>query len=379
MQELLSGVSSVLIFTLIIGVLVFIHELGHYLVARRVGAKVEEFALGLGPKIWGFKRGETEYKINLFPLGGYVKILGESDNKDSNDPQNLRNKTPIQKIAVMIAGVTMNFVLAVILYHVIFLNTGYKFYLPESFADFKPVGGVVAIEKLSDKVEYNGLAEGLGAKKAGIPEQGEIKSVNGRNLEYTYELPQILRDYAGKSVDLEICTQACKTYSVVVSEEGKIGITILPNYVHVLTYENNKLISGVSHGVNMVRVMVTGISDIFSQAKQSGDYSKAVNTLSGPVGIYLAVDSVKQYGVISILGLAADLSLVLAFMNLLPIPALDGGRILLTLPELLLRKRLNPKLEVILINGSFILLILLMLAVMVKDIVYFDSLKELFK
>ncbi|MCC7290270.1 site-2 protease family protein, partial [bacterium] len=181
------------------------------------------------------------------------------------------------------------------------------------------------------------------------------------------------------SVDLEICTQACKTYSVVVSEEGKIGITILPNYVHVLTYENNKLISGVSHGVNMVRVMVTGISDIFSQAKQSGDYSKAVNTLSGPVGIYLAVDSVKQYGVISILGLAADLSLVLAFMNLLPIPALDGGRILLTLPELLLRKRLNPKLEVILINGSFILLILLMLAVMVKDIVYFDSLKELFK
>ncbi len=379
MQEILSTISTFGLFILTLGVLVFIHELGHYIVARLVGAKVEEFALGLGWKIWGKKIGETEYKINLLPLGGYVKILGENEKEGDNDPRSLKNKTPLQRIAVMIAGVVMNFLLASILYISLFSLSGFKFYLPEANSDFKPLGGKVILEKLDEKVEYSALVTDGNAKKASLPEKGEIKKIGDSNIEYSFEIPKKLGEYKGREVIMNICDSECKDYNVQVSSEGKIGISLVSNYIYAVSYADNKILSGFSHGVNMIRIMFGTLGNIFSEAKQSGDYSTAVNTVSGPVGIYLAIDYVKQFGLTSILGLMADLSLVLAFMNLLPIPALDGGRILLTIPELITRKPINPKLENILINVSFILLMLLMVAIMVKDVVYFESMKEIFK
>lgn len=379
MQEFFSGVGTIGIFALIIGVLVFIHELGHFLVAKAVDAKVEEFAIGLGPKIWSKQVGEVLYKINLFPLGGYVKILGEVDEKEDDNPRSLKNKTPFKRILVMLAGVVMNFLLASILYYSIFLTSGYKFYLPDSFADFKPYRAQIVREKITEKVEYDGLAEGKGAKLSGMPIKGEIKSIDGKKIEFTNDIPSILQSVKNKTVKIEVCSDKCKTYDVLTDAQGKIGISILTNSAYAMTYENNKIESGLVHGVNMIRIMFVSLSDVFGKAKVTGDYSQAMNTVSGPVGIYLAIDAVKQYGFVSLLGLTADLSLVLAFMNLLPIPALDGGRILLTLPELVTGKKLNSKLEAVLINVSFILLLVLMFAVFIKDIVFFDSIKELLK
>lgn len=379
MQEMLSILSTAGLFLLTLGILVFIHELGHYIAARLVGAKVEEFALGLGWKIWGKKVGETEYKVNLLPLGGYVKILGENDKDENADPRSLRNKSPIQRIFVMIAGVVMNFLLACILYISLFSIAGFKFYLPEANSDFKPYGSKIIIEKLSEKVEYSSLVKDGNAQKSGLPEKGYIQKIGVEDIEFSYQIPQVLSKYKGSNVVLNVCDSECKDYTVKVSDEGKIGISLISNYVYAVSYADNKALSGFSHSANMIRIMIGTLGNIFSQAKQSGDYSTAINTVSGPVGIYLAVDYVKQFGLTSILGLMADLSLVLAFMNLLPIPALDGGRILLTIPELLTRKPINPKLENILINVSFILLMVLMVAIMVKDVVYFESMKEIFK
>lgn len=378
METILSFLSTTGIFILVIGVLVFIHELGHFLVAKAIDAHVEEFALGLGPKIWGKKIGEVEYKINLLPIGGYVKVKGEvDDGKEDNDPRSLKNKPPFLRILVMIAGVVMNFILASILYFIVFLNTDFKFFLPEKYADFNPYLAEIVKEKYSDKVEYTGLADGKGAKESGMPEKGYIKSINGTEIAYTNEIPELLQEKKNEIVKIEACDIECNVYEVKTDELGKIGISIVSNYIYVMNYSENRLTSGFVHGINMLRVMFDSLSDVFGEAKQTGDYTMAVNSVSGPVGMYLAIDTIKDYGLLSILGLTADLSLVLAFMNLLPIPALDGGRIILTLPELLTGKKLNSKLEAVLINVSFLLLLLLMLAVFVKDIVFFNKIREL--
>lgn len=378
MQDILSSLSTIGIFILVIGVLVFIHELGHFLLAKYIDAHVEEFALGLGPKIWSKKIGEVVYKINLLPIGGYVKVKGEVyDGNDDKDPRSLRNKKPFLRILVMIAGVLMNFILASILYFIVFLNTDFKFFIPEKYADFKPYLAEITKEKYSDKVEYMGLTDGKGAKESGMPEKGYIKSINGIEIVYTNEIPQLLQENKNQIVKIEACDVECNVYDVKTDELGKIGISIVSNYIYVMNYSGNKITSGFVHGINMLRIMFDSLSDVFGQAKQTGDYTMAVNSISGPVGMYLAIDTIKGYGLISILGLTADLSLVLAFMNLLPIPALDGGRILLTLPELFTGKKLNSKLETILINVSFLLLLLLMFVVFVKDIVFFDEIKEM--
>lgn len=379
MQEILSTITSIFLFLITLGILVFIHELGHYIAARLVNAKVEEFAIGLGWKLWGKKIGETEYRLNLLPLGGYVKILGESEKEKADDPRDLRNKTPLQRIFVMVAGVVMNFVLASIIYYVLFMFIGFKFYLPDNLSNFKPYLGTVTTEKFEDKVQYNGLSEGLGAKKSGMPDKGEIKSINGKVLVYSYEIPQIVQANKGRTIKVEVCNEECKTYDVEVNADGKMGVSVVPNYMYMMNYEQNKLTAGPAHGVNMIRLMMTTLGDIFSRAKTTGNYSEAVNTVSGPVGIYLAIDTVKGYGITSVIGLMADLSLVLAFMNILPIPALDGGRILLTLPELITRKPLNAKLEAILINVSFALLLILMFAIIIKDFVFLEEIKKLLK
>lgn len=296
MENVISSIISFSLFIGVLGLLVLIHELGHYIAARIIKAKVEEFAIGLGPKIWSMKKGETEYKINILPLGGYVKILGEGDDTDNSNPRNLKNKRPIERVFVMVAGVVMNFFLAALLYFTLFFQTDFKFYLPDANSDFKPVGGRVVVEKLSDKIEYSSLVDNLGAKNSGMPSKGEIKSVNNKDLEYTYELPKLLSDFKGQKVIINVCDTECKDYNVNVNSDGRIGISMIPNYVFAVSYKENFIFSGFSHSANMLRLMFSTLGDVFENAKSTGDYSQAVNSLSGPVGIYLAVDYVKQFG-----------------------------------------------------------------------------------
>lgn len=385
MTSIISFVSTIAIFIALIGLLVFVHEFGHYLIARLIGAKVEEFALGFGPTLLKKKIGETEYMIKALPLGGYVKILGETEIEKTDNPRSLRNKSPILRVFVMIAGIVMNLILATVLYYFVLANNNYRIYLSNNFADFKPyLGEVFAQKTYESEVQYNALTPGGNAKKSGMPEKGSIKAIAGKMITYSSEIPTILGENKGKSIEavvcaFEGCTQENKetVYKVDVSPDGKMGISINPNYVTVLSYEKNILSSGYAHGINILKLSIVGMSNIFSSAKVSGDYTQAVNTLSGPVGIFLAIDKIKEYGLVAVISLAADLSLVLGIMNLLPIPALDGGRILLTIPELITRKPINAKFETVLINISFLLLLILMLVVFVKDIVFIEYIKNM--
>jgi len=374
---------NILLLLGVISILTFVHELGHFLAARIVKAKVIEFAIGFGPKIFSRKRKGTIFSLRALPFGGYVKILGDGDPTSEKESRkesgNLKNKSKSAQMFVMLAGVTMNILLAISLYTIYLGSNGWKISVSNTYETFKPTGAVISKERYSD-VPYE-IATEDGAFKSGMYEKGYIVNVNGENIDSHLDLPKVLSNYKEQLVDIYACTEEeeCNTFNVEVNKEGKIGIYTGNNYDVFIDYTNNKIFSGVSHSINVVKLTVGALSSLISQAKESGDYSEISNTVSGPIGIYFIIDYFKTLGVITFLGILADLSLSLAVINVLPIPALDGGRFFILFIESVFKKDLNEKIEALIINISFGLLMVFIVLVMVKDIVNIDQLKSLFK
>lgn len=377
-----SVIVNILLFILVIGTLTFVHELGHFVAAKIVGAKVFEFALGFGPKLISKKFKGTQYSIRLFPLGGYVKILGDGDpgkeDSKSNPKGNLSKKPKVQQIFVMLAGVTMNILLAILFYYIVLGASGWKLVIGSEFEKFNAMGGELYRERMGD-VEYLEVLDGGGAQKAAIPEKGKIVSIQGQDIKNSDEVGLLLWENRGQNVSMEICVdQECKEYLVGVSSEGKVGISLPSNYLVILSYEDNRLIAGPVHLVNTLRLIWIKFGEIINKAQDTGDYTELSNSVSGPVGIYFVIDYFKDFGLIPFLSIMADLSLSLAIVNLLPIPALDGGRVFILTIEGLLRKNLDERVEALIINISFGLLIVLIVFVIIKDIVNIESLKNMF-
>ena len=377
----MSVVVNILLFLLIISILTFVHELGHFIAAKAIGAMVFEFAIGFGPKLFSKKIGETMYSIRALPFGGYVKILGDGDLEEKvtkeDEKKNLNKKPKWQRIIVMLAGVTMNILLSISIYYIVLAANGWELVLNQEFKDFKPVGATIYRERDGD-VEYE-LIDGGSAKEAGLPEKGTVKSIDGVKIEYTDEVGKIIRSKKGEYISINACIEdVCTDYSVKVSDEGKVGIYMLSNYMVILSYKENKLFAGFSHIRNSLILMGSKLKGLISQAKVTGDYTELSNSVSGPVGIYFVIDYFKKFGIVTFIGMVADLSVSLAIVNLLPIPALDGGRVFILLIEWIVGKELDEKIESKIINISFIFLIIVILFVIIKDIVNIDSIRELF-
>ena len=377
----MSVVVNILLFLLVVSILTFVHELGHFIAAKAIGAMVFEFSLGFGPKLFSKKIGETMYSIRALPFGGYVKILGDGDLEEKvtkeDEKKNLNKKPKWQRIIVMLAGVTMNILLSISIYYIVLAANGWELVLNQEFKDFKPVGATIYRERDGD-VEYE-LIDGGSAKEAGLPEKGTVKSIDGVKIEYTDEVGKIIRSKKGEYISINACIEdVCTDYSVKVSDEGKVGIYMLSNYMVILSYKENKLFAGFSHIRNSLILMGSKLKGLISQAKVTGDYTELSNSVSGPVGIYFVIDYFKKFGIVTFIGMVADLSVSLAIVNLLPIPALDGGRVFILLIEWIVGKELDEKIESKIINISFIFLIIVILFVIIKDIVNIDSIRELF-
>lgn len=380
----MSIVINIALLILVIGVLTFVHELGHFLAAKLVGAKVSDFSIGFGPRLLSKKFKETTYNIRILPFGGYVKILGDGDpttEKESRvDDGNLKNKSKLAQIFVMLAGVTMNIILAIILYTIFLSSSDWKLNIGKEYADFNPLGAEITSERISD-LPYE-LTEDSEAVNSGMYKQGYIKSIAGNNIDSYSDLKETLSNIPNTNTTIEACeldTNVCKTFLVPVNEEGKVGMYIGDNYSVYLDYSDIKIFSGFAHSFNVVKLTGHVLGNMFTQAKESGDYSALSNSVSGPVGIYFVIDYFKNLGIFVFLGIVADLSISLAVMNLLPLPALDGGRVLILSLESLLRKDLDPKIEAIIINISFGFLILLIVLIMLKDIINIQELQSLFR
>jgi len=400
---MLGIIINIVLVVLILSVLVFIHELGHFIAAKMTNTKVTAFAVGMGPKVWSYTYGETEYMLNLLPIGGYVNIVGDGLDlgEEGNDKEkkkkeaeaeperSFRNKPLWAKLWILSAGVIFNLITAMVMYQVLLGLDGYSFTIPNELADYKPAFGTVQ-EETYFKPQYANPIDDGGAKNAEWPERGFLFGyINSEGVEAEFDRADGFVDFVTSSVgttqDIKICDYDsvdqeyfdCGVYSTTISEEGKVGISLYDNVFQTVVYEGaTGVFRGAAHSVNVAKLSIKHIDNIFEEANESGDYSEAANTLAGPVGLYSIVEFMRQIGVVGILDLIANLSLTLFIMNLLPIPALDGGRIILSIAERLLGKYYSPKMEMWLVQVSFVLLLILMLAIIVKDIFLFNSLRE---
>ena len=324
-------------------IIVVVHELGHFTVAKVVGVKVHEFAIGMGPRIFKVKKGETEYSLRILPIGGYVKMEGEDE--DSHDQGSINTKPPLSRIAVFAAGSIMNLILAVVIFSIIAFNTGaitttienLDKSLPAYDEGIRPGDTIV---KINDK--STGTWDSI---------VNEINISQGKELKITVRRNDDIKDFYIKPVLREL-EDGTKSYL--------IGIT-----PKVSTDLKSVIKSGLEKTIFFLSYMLDFIKQAIRGNVSSGD-------VAGPVGVISLVGEAAKYGFLNLLYIAGFLSINLGFINLLPIPALDGSRIMFGLIELVRGKPINPEKEGFIHFIGFVLLISLMIFITFKDVVRLD-------
>lgn len=361
---------SIIIFIIILAILVLVHEFGHFIFAKRSGIRVDEFGLGFPPRLWGKKYGETLYSINLIPFGGFVKIFGENPDEDSRTgPESSRSfvnkKRPIQA-AVLVAGITFNILFAWIL-----ISIGFMSGLPT------PVDEANRSEITNAKLTITQVLPKSPAELAGLKTGDEIVSMSsgldslGNAGIDSESVSNFISLHGGREVEIELkrADESMKISTVpkegVVDGHPAIGIALgfigeLSLPIHKAFWEGGKLTLNL---IQSIAISLCGF--IYHIFTGSADFS----SVTGPVGIAGLVGDASKLGFIYLLSFTAFISLNLAVLNLIPFPALDGGRLLFVLIESIIRKPINQKIANAANFIGFALLILLMLVVTYKDIV----------
>jgi len=359
---------NILIFIIILAALILVHEFGHFIVAKKNGIRVDEFGIGFPPKLYGKKRGETEYTVNAIPFGGFVRIFGENpDEESTSGPDSARsfvNKPKIIQVAVLSAGVFFNLLFAWLL-----ITTGFLVGMPSSASDQLALGPVsnahlTVVEVMKDSPAF----------VAGIKTGDKIVSASYENETVIRATPEIFQQFVDK--------HGTKKISVLVergSEEKKIEVTPITGRVE------GRSVIGI--GMDMVGVMklplhraiyeggkltliytgetFKGLYNLLADAfRGKGDMS----AVSGPVGIVRIVGDASQLGLTYLISLTAIISINLAVINILPIPALDGGRVFFILIETIKRSPIKVKTANLAHSIGFIILIGLILIVTFHDI-----------
>ncbi len=330
-------ISAVLIF----GLLIFVHELGHFTVAKAVGIRVHQFALGMGPVVLKKQKGDTTYMLKAFPVGGYVMMEGEDE--ESNGTDSFQTKPGWAKALVLFAGSAMNYITAVILVFALILNAGF------------------ATSTLGE------VMPGQPAAVAGLKAGDEIVAIDGKSVNSWQNIVDEITNGTGNTVEFTVLRQldgAAATEVTITStvgknpEDGHRVVGIKPHfekdffksfqYAFVGTYE-------------MMAQMLDYIGKLFIG-------QGSINDLSGPVGIVKVVGDSAELGFKYLVNLTALISLNLAIVNLLPLPALDGGRLIFLAIESITRKKISPAIEGKIHFVGFALLMLLMVVITVKDV-----------
>lgn len=341
---------NLLLFIVILGVIVFVHEAGHFIWAKITGVYVYEFAIGMGPKIWGFKKGETDYNLRAIPIGGFCQLAGEDidSDEDSDIPKEKRlyAKKPWQRFLILVFGPMNNFILAVILLFFIAL-----------------VWGGSTMDPIISSIEDNSAAA-----QAGLEVGDKITSINHHKISTSDDISLYLAIGNPK-----------KKNEIVVSRKGgsKKTFQVKPKKIKENGEETYRYGIGIqqkkTHGfIAAVTYTFVKTKSIFKQMFITVGYlftgGIKLNQLSGPVGIYSLVGQQRSAGIANVLYLMAFLSINVGFINLLPIPAFDGGHILFIIIEKIKGSPVNPELENKIHTVFLILLMLLMIVITFNDI-----------
>lgn len=348
---------TVILFLLVLSILVFVHELGHFLFAKLFKVRVDEFALGFPPKVFSFKKGETTYSLNALPLGGYVKIHGENpeDADDKKDQRNFQNISWWKQVLILSAGVIFNILFAWILMSLsLFIGTS-----------------KIALDGVQDKyikgdrqVLIHQILKDSPADKVGIKAGDFVLSVNGSSTTDIKQVQEsiknapspfsiiILKNKATSSIEVEKLEN--NTIGVGLAETAKVRMGVFPSLYY-----------GAQATYNLTNQVFSGVAGFFGKLFTGrGSWEE----VSGPVGIAKVVGTSSQEGFVSLLFVTILISISLAAMNILPFPALDGGRIVIAVIEGIIRRKLPNKFVNALNGIGFVLLLILMLIVTVKDI-----------
>lgn len=337
----------------VFGLLVMIHEFGHYIVARLNGIKVLEFAFGFGPKIIGYKGKETEYNLRAVPLGGFVRLYGmdaevneegEQIIAPSHDQRSFMNKKVRQRMAVIAAGAIMNFVLAIVLFVLVFAYYG----IP-SAANGNVIGSLI---------------EGKPAAQVGIQVGAKILAVDGVATPEWSNLVDVIHSKPNQKVNVTV-EQAGKqqTFTMQTERDEKTGygmVGIAPEII----YERTSLVDSLKYGwqqtVDLTKLIIVTLAQMITGKTQA--------EIGGPVAIAQVIGEGAERGWADLLSLTGMLSVQLGLLNLFPIPALDGSRLVFLFIEGLRGKPIAPERENFIHFIGFVLLFVLMIAVTYQDI-----------
>ena len=339
---------NIVIAFIIFGIIVLIHEFGHFLFAKISGVKVMEFSVGMGPRIFSVKGNETKYSLKLLPLGGSCAMYGEDDDEDA--PGSFNSAPLLGRIATIAAGPAFNFILAFLVAIFIVANVGV------------------------DKPVISGFVSGLPAESSGLMIGDEIKEINGKNVDFYRNVSTYLFLNQGKDIVLTVKRNGNEEKTVNISpvyneehSQYMIGIRSsgyqkLNNPLEIIKYSVLEVKFTISMTVESLAHLIKGKVDVGEVSGPVGIVSMIGDTVneSKPYGIFVVLLSLSQM----VLLLSANLGV----MNLLPLPALDGGRLIFLFLEAIFRRPINRKVEGYVHLAGFALLMLLMVFVMFNDI-----------
>ena len=423
---------TLLAFAFVIGVLVFVHELGHFLAARRVGVRVLAFSIGFGPRLVGFTRGGTEYKIAAIPLGGFVKMAGETaEDQRSGAPDEFLSKSKWERFQVLIAGPAMNIALAVVVLWIVLLQgadiPAYRDMPPvvgaleasapaagqvqvgdrilrvddrsvETWEDFLITiagkarrevtllvdrGGrqetVRVVPKAVGKYEIGeigvlpnthphirSVVAGGPADKAGLKADDVVLAINGETVSFSRQISELIGKHEGREITIRFARngqeQDVRVTPIKRTEKNwAIGIGISDQLTHIDPGVFEALKMSVVQNWEASALIFRTLGGLFT-----GETSP--RQLMGPVGIASLSGESAQAGIIPLLGLLASISLNLGLLNLMPIPVLDGGHILILLLEGLARRDFSMRVKERMLFAGLVLLMLLMVTVIYNDL-----------
>ncbi len=344
-------------------ILILVHEFGHFIVARRNGVKVEEFGVGFPPKLIGkrFKKGDTEYTINLLPLGGFVRLKGENEADKSEG--SLGATSYWSKTKIMFAGVAMNFLTAAVLLTGLAL-VGMPNFVDNQFSvdwDSNVVDQSVAVGSVED---------GSPASDLGMKTGDRLVSINGEAIETKQGLIETTSSLAGESIELTYVQAGQEITTDVTLSDGEDD----KGYLGVFTVELEKTkygvtapIVGLGTAIQLTALTAQGLGALFLDLI-TGDFGAASKAVSGPVGVVSLLGDFGGFGFAYLIFFISTISLTLAVINAMPIPALDGGRWFIMTLFKVFKVPLNQRTEEIIHGTGFALLMLLIVLISIVDV-----------
>lgn len=328
----------------VLGLLVTVHELGHFVTAKWTGMRVDEFAIGFGPKIWSVKRGETVYSIRAIPLGGFNDIAGMDPSNKETEGRGFCDKSIPARMLVIVAGSAMNFILPIFLFFGVIFFSGYA--TPSN----EPVFGQVVAD--------------YPAAQAGLQAGDRVLALNGKEIATWKDFSNgldALEENQTVTVKYERAQQISEVTLTPVIEGSRklIGVKSSSNVTYPGFFES--IAMAVSRTFEVTTMMLTALADILSAPSEA--------EVTGPIGIAQMAGQAASFGFAALINFAALLSLNLAIINMLPVPALDGGHFVTLVLEALRGKPLTPKVLMYTQRVGVVLMLLLMLVATKNDIV----------